>query len=200
MAIFRYLSHPQVEIDPTKDVTRWSLSEMGRQRAAICAQSPALRDTVRLLTSHETKAVETAYIIGEVLGLKPELVIGTGENDRSSTGFLPRRDFEATADQFFANPDLSIRGWETANDAQARIVSGIFGAIMSKGITGDVLCVGHGAVGTLLYCHLMNLSLSREHDQPDGGGNIFAFDMESDEVLHGWMPIETFSGLTGLTF
>jgi broad specificity phosphatase PhoE len=152
------------------------------------------------LTSHETKARETADIIGAALSLRPEVVAQTHENDRSATGYLPREDFEATADQFFANPTLSIRGWETANDAQSRIVSNIFQAIMTKGISGDVLCVGHGAVGTLFLCHLMDLGLSREHDQPDGGGNLFAFDMESDEVIHGWMPIEAFSGLTGVAF
>ena len=48
---------------------------------------------------------------------------GIGENDRSATGFLPREEFWATADLFFAHPTESIRGWERAIDAQARIVA-----------------------------------------------------------------------------
>lgn len=36
------------------------------------------------------------------------------ENDRSSTGFLPPEEFEVVADAFFAQPGVSVRGWETA--------------------------------------------------------------------------------------
>ena len=197
MGIFRYLTHPQVIIDPHGDIQSWSLSDIGRARSTVCAGAVALGDTTRILSSTEVKAIETATIIGSALGITTEVIADTHENDRSATGFLPPDEFEAVADQFFAHPGQSIRGWETADAAQERIVSAVFEAIMTSDIQGDVLCVGHGAVGTLLYCHLMDLDISRRHDQPHGGGNLFAFDMQSDEVLHGWMPIETFSRLTG---
>jgi broad specificity phosphatase PhoE len=197
MGIFRYLSHPQVFIDPRTNVQEWSLSDEGRARMNGVAQSPSLIDTHRVLTSSETKARQAADIIASGLGITVEVIDNTYENDRSSTGFLPPDEFERVADQFFAEPEQSVRGWETAAQAQERIVSNIFLAIMSAGTSGDVLCVGHGAVGTLLYCHLADLPISRAYDQPAGGGNLFAFDMESDEVVHGWMSIEVFKGLTG---
>ena len=71
---------------------------------------------------------------------------------------------------------------------------------MMSGNSSDILCVGHGTVGTLLYCHLKGVPMSRDHAQPDGGGHLFAFDMQSDEVLHPWMSIEAFSDLTGMGF
>jgi hypothetical protein len=44
------------------------------------------------------------------------------ENDRSATGFLPPDEFETVANRLFAEPLVSIRGWERAIDAQLRIV------------------------------------------------------------------------------
>ena len=57
------------------------------------------------------------------LGLTPIVIDGLGENDRSSTGYLPKAEFEAVADAFFARPEESVRGWERAVDAQRRIVA-----------------------------------------------------------------------------
>ena len=70
------------------------------------------------------------------------------ENDRSATGYLPGPEFEATADRFFAEPQISVRGWERAIDAQARIL-GAVAETLARHPGGDLLLVGHGAVGTL---------------------------------------------------
>jgi broad specificity phosphatase PhoE len=112
------------------------------------------------------------------------------ENDRSSTGFLPPDEFEAVADQFFADPDASVRGWETAAAAQSRIVKEI-GICLRAHMHGDVLFVGHGAVGTLLFCHLSGLTIDRKFDQgPGGGGCFFEFRSLQDRPISGWRPIE----------
>ena len=111
------------------------------------------------------------------------------ENDRSATGFLKPEEFERVADAFFANPAQSVRGWERAVDAQARIVREVE-SILAGYSTGDVLIVGHGAVGTLLFCHYSRLEIHRRHDQPAGGGNYFAFVTDGRGVLHGWRRME----------
>jgi hypothetical protein len=59
----------------------------------------------------------------ERLGVAPRILHELGENDRAATGFLEPDVFDATADRFFAEPDRSIAGWETAAAAQARIVA-----------------------------------------------------------------------------
>ena len=63
-------------------------------------------------------------------------------------------------------------------------------AALAEAPDGDVLLIGHGAVGTLLYCHLAGLAISRAHDQPKGGGNVFAFERISRNILHPWLPME----------
>jgi hypothetical protein len=62
------------------------------------------------------------------------------ENDRSATCFLEPNEFEAVADQFFAQSLVSVRGWERAIDAQFRIVREVE-AVLAIGLTGDVLFV-----------------------------------------------------------
>jgi len=185
-----YLSHPQVAIDPEIPVPRWSLSETGRRRTAAFALIPALRHVRRIVTSDETKAVETATIVAAALGLTPCIRPDMHENDRSATGFLPPPEFEATADRFFASPHESIRGWERAIDAQARIVSAVE-ATLAEAPAVPTLFVGHGGVGTLLACHCAGLAISRQQDQLPSGGCHFAFQWHPRIVLYRWLPMET---------
>jgi broad specificity phosphatase PhoE len=121
------------------------------------------------------------------------VVAGLGENDRSATGFLGIEEFEATVDAFFAQPQTSVRGWEPAADAQARIVRAVEQVISQAPDNDDVAIVGHGGTGTLLYCHLAGVPISRHHDQPPtNGGNWFDFDWANRKLLHaGWQSIDT---------
>lgn len=188
--IVRYLTHPQVEIDAAVAVERWGLNDVGRRRVADLVASSGLAGTSVVVSSSETKAIETAAPIAAAIGVKHLIRDAMHENDRSATGFLPPAEFEQVADQFFATPDKSVRGWERAVDAQARIVRETKAAL-AEAPEGDVLLVGHGAVGTLLMCHLAGWAIERSRDQPGGGGNVFAFDRDSLRLLHGWAPMET---------
>lgn len=189
-----YLTHPQVQIDPAIPVPDWSLSAIGRQRIVQALERPWLKTIRRIVSSEERKAVETAEIIGSVLGIPVEALPFMGENDRSSTGFLPPEQFEAAADQFFAHPTQSWNGWETAADAQARIVEAVGHMLVDHPDDKPLLFVGHGAVGTLLKCRIADRSISRTEDQPAGGGNVFAFRLHERKLLRDWTPVERFEG------
>ena len=189
MTKVRYLTHPQVLIDPTIPVPLWGLSAVGRDRVAIFSQSRTLRSTTQIVSSAERKAIETAEPIAAVLGLNLEVRAAMHENDRTATGFLPAGEFEAVANAFFARPSVSVRGWESAAEAQARIVREVE-TVLERNLAGDMLVVGHGAVGTLLFCHYANLAISRVHDQPPGGGHFFTFLKEPRRVLHPWRRME----------
>jgi broad specificity phosphatase PhoE len=190
MATAYYLTHPQVVIDPAVPVKEWVLSATGRSRAAAAARSAWVNRVSRIVTSAERKAIETGAIVGGALGIAPESDGRFDENDRSAAGFLPPDEFEAVADAFFAVPAKSAFGWERAIDAQRRIVAAV-DHILNNGTTGDILFVGHGAVGTLLLCHCAGLRIARQHDQPAGGGNLFAFDIPSRGLIFGWRPAES---------
>lgn len=188
MARRLYLTHPQVRIDPAQEVTRWSLSDLGRARVLALASSGALAGIGRVISSAEVKAVETAEPLAAALGCRVEVRAGMHENDRSATGYLPEAEFEAVADAFFAHPAQSIRGWETAIAAQRRIVTEVEECL--RDCDSGVLFVGHGAVGSLLWCHLAGVGISRAHDQIAGGGCVFDFDAVRANGAK-WAALET---------
>jgi broad specificity phosphatase PhoE len=187
--LVRYLTHPQVKIDPAIPVPSWSLSEVGRARTEAIASTGRLSGTTQIIASGERKAIETAEIIAAKLNVDVEVRQAMHENDRSATGFLMPDEFEAVAHQFFAQPDISIRGWERAIDAQSRIVREVE-HVLARNRPGDVLFVGHGGVGTLLYCHYSGFAIDRTHDQPVGGGYFFAFSADGRRVQHSWCRLE----------
>ena len=189
MTLLRYLTHPQVKIDPATPVPSWGLTEIGRARAEAAANARWLLDTTQIVSSGERKAIETAEIIAAKLNVGVEVREAMHENDRSSTGFLSPKEFEAVADQFFARPLSSVRGWERAIDAQSRIVREAE-HVLVRNTPGDVLLVGHGAVGTLLFCHYAGVAIDRAHDQPAGGGNCFALVKDGRRILHPWHRLE----------
>ena len=109
-----------------------------------------------------------------------------------ATGYLPRLEFEAAVDEFFARPQTSVRGWEPAAEAQARIVRAVEQILSQTSAEGDLAIVGHGGTGTLLYCHLAGLPIDRRYDQPaTNGGNWFIFDRATRKLLFdGWRSID----------
>jgi broad specificity phosphatase PhoE len=185
------ITHPNVVIDPGVAVTRWPLSELGRARMRAGLQQPWVRELTALHCSTEQKAIDSAQIVAEHVGLPIAQHEDLGENDRSATGFLPPPEFEHLADNFFGRPHESVRGWERAVNAQRRIVAAV-GRIARVTPPGSaVAIVSHGAVGTLLHCHLAGREISRRWDQPaNGGGNWFAFSVDPAAVLSGWRPID----------
>jgi broad specificity phosphatase PhoE len=176
-----FITHPDVAIDPSVPVPDWPLNERGRARLRAMAAYPWARGVRRIFASNERKARDGAQILADGLGLCGYSVVdGLGENDRSATGYLPKQEFEATVDAFFAQLQTSVRGWEPAVDAQARIIRAVGQIVAQASDDGDLAIVGHGGTGTLLYCHLAGLPISRRHDQPaTNGGNWFAFDWAS---------------------
>jgi len=187
--LVRYLTHPQVRIDPAIPVPSWGLSEVGRARTEAIASAGRLSGTTQIISSGERKAIETAEIIAAKLNVDVEVRAAMNENDRSATGFLMPDEFEAVANEFFAQPQISIRGWERAIDAQLRIVRGVE-QVLARNRPGDVLFIGHGGVGTLLYCHYSGFAIDRTYDQPAGGGYFFAFTKDGRRVQHSWRRLE----------
>lgn len=181
------ITHPEVVVDPNIPVRDWCLNETGRHRAALFARSDQMASVTHIWSSAETKARETAGILAQPRDLPIAVDARLGENDRSATGFLPPPLFEAAADAFFANPETSSKGWETARAAQARIVRAVLD-ITAPHKDGDLAIVTHGAVGNLLYCHLCGLEIDRAHDQP-GQGHYWTADLASLRPDHGWRPI-----------
>lgn len=218
MSFGLYITHPQVRIDPDVPVPEWGLSDIGRARAELSAKPDWARRLGRIVSSSETKAIETAGILAAAAGLAIEIAEDTHENDRSATGFLPPPEFEKAADWFFAHPDQSFgadagcRGWERAVDAQARIVGAVERILSGHDRKIPIAFVGHGGVGTLLKCHLAGNPIGRDRDQPAGGGNLYCFSLATSShppdgsrfrsplanntLLCDWVAMEAWQGVS----
>jgi broad specificity phosphatase PhoE len=190
-----FITHPNVQISAEVPVPRWPLSPRGVARMQHALQQPWVPGISAVYCSSEQKAIDGAQILADHRQLTFQPIHDLGENDRSSTGFLPPPEFEAMANRFFANPDVSVQGWERAVDAQRRVVAAVQALLAADTSTGAIAIVSHGAVGTLLYCHLAGLPISRQWDQPpNSGGNYFHFTMDlpngAQTVSHAWKPID----------
>ncbi len=191
MSTIYFITHPDVHIDPNLPVTDWSLSDSGTRRMHTMLNLDWVKSIQRIYCSSEKKAIDGAQVLSDYLTLPFHTVHELGENDRSSTGYLPLQEFELVADQFFAQPSLSVRGWETAHAAQSRIVKAIQQIIDTESGNRSIAIISHGAVGALLLCHLHHWSIAREHDQPgNGGGNYFSFESDTLKINHNWLAID----------
>lgn len=185
-----FVSHPQVVVDPEVPVTQWSLSHEGKQALQSFLQKNIWPVPEMVWCSDETKAQQTAESLAQYFACPFETHAALGENDRSATGFLPVAEFEQVADCFFAQPEESIRGWEKAIDAQARICEAVAALLLKASRSGykKTAIAGHGATGTLLYCALAGLQISRQYDQPSQG-HYWCYDLDKQQMLHGWRSI-----------
>ena len=188
---FYFVSHPNVQIRPDIPVPDWPLSDEGHSRMRACLRLPWVPSVGAIFSSTERKAMESAAHLADHLSLPIHEAADLGENDRSSTGYLPALEFEGLADAFFAEPHRSVRGWERAVDAQARVVSAATKISAATQGVAAVAIISHGAVGTLLYCHLMQQPISRRFDQPqNGGGNYFSYSLSPPTAYSWWRAID----------
>ena len=184
-----FLTHADVVIDPDVPVPDWGLNAVGAARHEAFAQAELLARAGSVHASTERKAREGAAPIAKRLGLDVEEHAALGENDRSATGFLPPDAFWPVVEAFFAAPDQSVRGWETARAAQGRIV-GAVRDVAQGAAPGDVVIVSHGGVGTLLRCALLDKPITQDEGQPHPkGGCWFRFPRSMDAAPTGWSEI-----------
>jgi broad specificity phosphatase PhoE len=188
VAIARYISHPEVVVDPFVAVDRWVLSERGHERLLRLLDLPWIRAIGRIVCSEEPKAQQTAAVLAAHRLLPVETRPGLGEINRSATGFLAPDQHESVAEACFANPTVSAHGWERAVDAQARIAAALDDLFLDAQHE-DVAVVGHGGVGTLWYCRVAGVPIGRRWDQR-GQGHYFSVDLRTGHPLHHWRRFE----------
>jgi broad specificity phosphatase PhoE len=167
-----FVSHPEVQIRPDIPVVDWPLSDVGISRARLLADFfERLHIDRPVLSSPEVKAEQTARIVGDSLGVGFELIAGLAEIDRSATGYLPEPDFWATYHDFLSSPATSARGWETAQDAQRRIVRTVDELLSAAEPESDTVLVSNAELehGWLPFERLES-ALDARHDGGDGVG------------------------------
>lgn len=185
-----FVTHPEVVIDPQVPVPEWPLSPVGRARMEAFAESLAGRGVSAVYASAERKARDGAEIVAGRLGLPVAVDPDLGENDRSATGYIAPPEFWEVVAEFFGRPEESIRGWERAVDAQARIVRAVR-RVAADETSGDIVVVSHGGVGSLLTDHLQNVPIGKgSRPSHPGGGCYLVIERNPLALLRDWRTVE----------
>ena len=129
--------------------SKWHLSPTGIERCAGLADRLSAFATGSIATSAEPKAVETATIVGERLGLPVDVIEDLHEHDRRNTTLLGDGPFRQAVRTLFAHPNDRVFGEETAADALARFDAAIGRLLASRDPEEDVIVVSHGTVISL---------------------------------------------------
>lgn len=191
MASIIFVTHPEVVIDPEVPITEWPLNGTGRARMERLADMLADGTVSAIYSSTERKAMDGAEILAKRLGMRFSAHEELGENDRSATGYIAPPEFWDVVREFFAHPDVSIRGWERAADAQRRIVRAVERIAREEPTAGDIVIVSHGAVGALLTDHLQGVSIGQGSRPPHpGGGCVLVIERDPLALRHDWCAIE----------
>ncbi len=139
------VKHSHVDVVPGRPPRTWELSVEGRRRALLLAGRLAEFDAARVVSSVEPKAVETAEIIAQRLGVPAVTAPGLHEHRREQAPFLGADAFAAAMAWLFEAPDRVVFGEESADAAADRFTAAL-GALPGE---RDEIVVAHGTVISL---------------------------------------------------
>lgn len=184
MAKLYLITHPEVNIDPYEPIEEWTLSEKGLLRVQRLLEEPFWSNIGSLYTSTEPKAKVVADLAAEKYKLRLAAKKCLAEIDRSSTGYIPRAEFVKVVGEFFSQPNVSIRGWETAMAVTKRIVGCVETIVETDG-NEHIALIGHGGAFTLFQCYLKGCSPTVDMDQEDVG-SIAEADWDQKRIISSW--------------
>lgn len=139
------VKHSLPQIEPEKPPAEWSLSEEGRQRCKKLADQVARYEQPgHIFSSTETKAKETAALVAESLGTRPEVWEELHEHERRNVPITSEEAYRSAVASLFQNPTDLVYGDETAVQAGERFQQAMLRLLEAK--DGKLVVVAHGTV------------------------------------------------------
>lgn len=141
------VKHSHVDVVPGRAPRTWQLSGEGRRRAALLAERLADFDVARVVSSVEPKAVETAEIVAQRLGVPSASMPGLHEHLRDAAPYLGDDDFHTAIAWLFDEPNKVVFGEESADAAADRFSAAVDALAEDAAAAGrDAIVVAHGTV------------------------------------------------------
>lgn len=165
---------PLVEGD---DPSRWGLSSEGRQAASALSQLEVWETIQRIQSSPQSKARETAQIVGDAW----DVPVQVREDLREVNRPYEAAGYEDKLRAFLKGK--APEHWETREAAGARIRVAIR-AISRGGV--DVGVVSHGLLLTLFVAEVMGTTPTFWLHHSIGFGEYALYDGASDSVVQGF--------------
>jgi 2,3-bisphosphoglycerate-dependent phosphoglycerate mutase len=170
-----FVRHGRPAINPATPPPNWSLAPEGRDDVAQLAADIAPFAPRDVLSSPEPKAVQTAEIIANALGLAVRIDHRLEEHQRPVLGFGAEEAFQAFIARVFAEPGWSSPGGESLDQARARLTTAL-----DDHPTRPLIVVTHG---TILSGFLASRIGVPAHDLWRSLGTPDAFVLDADGTL-----------------
>jgi broad specificity phosphatase PhoE len=148
------IKHAPPQVEAGVPSHEWKLSDAGREKAGALAERLRPHAPSIVFTSDEPKAVETAQIIAQALGVPHTVAADLHEHDRSNVPQMPTREFISSMALFFKRPTELVLGRETAAQARRRMTVAM-DRILTQNEGRDVAVVTHGTVLALYLAPLL---------------------------------------------
>ncbi len=151
---FYFLRHGHTKLDPETPVSRWVLSDKGHRQAKKALDSGAFSDVDVCICSGEVKAFQTIKPIADFLGLEVTRYDELSELNRDASGFMDPVPYEEAVAACLQDRDVSVIGWEKANDALARFTKKV--AEIDQVYEGkSILIAGHAYTINMYFASLL---------------------------------------------
>lgn len=153
------------------------LTELGREQARIVAGRLRSYPISAIYSSDLARALETAQIVGELLGVAPLVEPALRESDIGAWTGLTWDEitvrFPDDVAAMFAGQEVRRGGGESYGELQARLAAAAE-AIAARHPGQTVLLVSHGAAMRSLVAHALDASLAQMHRIAIGGNTALS--------------------------
>ena len=156
------IKHARPAIDPSLPAREWGLGAEGIASCSSLAERLRRYRPQQFISSIEPKAIHTAQIAAQTLGVSWQMAGGLHEQERSRERYTSNDVFEQQIQKLFNQPDQVVYGSESAQQAQARFSQAIQALLAEAPEQGALAVVAHGTVISLFVaqqCHVEPFSL-----------------------------------------
>lgn len=153
------IKHASPLVIPGTPPEKWSLSDKGKESCNALADALREFEPTTIISSTETKAVETAQLTASRLSVPATTAPNFHEHDRSNVPHMRSGEFISHMELFFRKPNERVLGRESADEASDRFEDAVHD-LLDQNTTGNAAIVSHGTVIALFIAR-------------HGGGNPF---------------------------
>ncbi len=153
--ILIFLRHAETKVNDKLIVSKWILTDKGKEEAELLLKSALFDDIEVIITSDEEKAFETAYPLSVSLNTPINRDEKLNEIDRDKGNYLStKEEYNRIIQHTMEKRNESFNKWETANHALERFSKkvGEIGKIYTK---KKILIVSHGVVINLYFAKIL---------------------------------------------
>jgi broad specificity phosphatase PhoE len=144
-----FIRHSQTKPDPDMPSRLWPLTEEGRRRCALLALELIPYQLDVIVTSRETKAIQTGELAAQRLGIPCRAMVNLHEHERETAPYFgTQEEFPKAVNNFFSRPAELVFGEETALQAQERF-AGAIQSVLAAYPRENIAIVTHGTVLSL---------------------------------------------------